>query len=150
MKSYIMQIVACAIVAVFADILSPKGWGKYVAIITGIFLFSCILSPLARWKNIDTVFDYEQQKSDYSDEGNEIYKNMLEMEFSKNVSMDVKEKIRQEFLKDVEVWTEIEISEEGEIEKIKKITIKGENITEDIKRRISYIYNVDEVVIGEF
>lgn len=146
MKSYIMQIIMCAIVAVFADILSPRGWGKYVAVVTGIIIFSVILTPVAKWKNIDVFSGLEETDNEYLEEGNEIYKDVLKKEFSKNISMDVQERIRQEFSKDAEVLTEIELSSEGDIEKIKRIEIKGKEITKDITERISYIYNVDEVV----
>ncbi len=142
-----MQIVGTAILAVFADILSPAGWKKYITIVTGMILLVVIVSPVSKWHSPDIIPDYQLEEEEVVAKGNEIYKDLIKYEFSKNVAKDIKERIRQEFSKDVLVEVMVEVSEEGGIDKISKIIIKGKDLGKEIGERISHIYNVSEVIL---
>lgn len=148
MKSYIIQIVGAAILAVFADILSPAGWKKYMGIITGMILLTVIVTPAAKWRGVDILSGYQETDAVLS-QGNEIYGDMMKNEFSKSIALDVRERIRQEFSADAVVEAEVEVNERGNIEKILKITITGEGLSRKIADRISFIYDVDEVVLND-
>lgn len=147
MKTYIIQIVGAALLAVFADILSPKGWKKYMGIVTGMILLTVIVTPVANLRGVDVLSGYRETDEVIS-RGNEIYGDMIKNEFSKSVAMDVRERIRREFSQDVSVEVEVEINDKGNIEKILKITISGTGLDKKIADRISYIYDVDEVVLN--
>ena len=147
MREYILKIVGAAIMAVFVDLLSPVGWKKYLGIISGIIILSVISSPVAELKNIDIMSGYADAQSVEAD-GLGIYSDMLKSEFSKRVATDVKERVREEFSKDVSVEAEVEVNEKGNIEKISKIIVTGSGLDKKIADRISYIYDVEEVVLN--
>ena len=78
--------------------------------------------------------------------GEEIYSDMLKKEFSENLALDIKERVKDEFSKEVSVEVSVEMNEKGCIKKITKIVLHGIEPNKEICGRISYIYNVDEVV----
>jgi len=149
MKAYILKIIGAAILAVFTDILSPSGWKKYIGIVTGIILLTVIISPVANWRDIDVMSGFETSDEIISS-GKTLYADTLRLEFSKKVANDVRERIKQEFDKETQVEVEIEVSSEGQIEKISKIIIRGKNLDSAVSDRVSYIYNVDEVILDAF
>lgn len=147
MKTYIIQIVGAALLSVFADMMSPAGWKKYMGIITGIILLTVIITPVARLKGVDILSDYSESR-DITLAGDELYSDMLKNEFSKSVALDIKERIRQEFAKEVSVEADVTVNEKGNIDKISSITLTGEGLNEKIAERISFIYDVDEVILN--
>lgn len=147
MREYILKITGAAILAVFVDLLSPNSWRKYLSIVSGIIILSVIISPVAELKNIDILSGYSENKV-IEGEGNRIYSDMLEKEFSKRIADDIRERVHEEFSKDVSVETMVEVNEKGNIEKISKIIISGHGLDNKISDRISYIYDVEEVVLN--
>lgn len=147
MKSYIIQIVGAALLSVFADILSPSGWKKYMGIITGIILLTVMITPAAKLNGIDIMSGYREAYEVTAD-GNILYSDMLKREFSKRIAIDVQERIRQEFSAEVSVAADVEVNDRGSIEKIISITISGENVNSKMADRISFIYDVDEVILN--
>lgn len=148
MKGYIIQIVGGALLAVFADIFSPSGWKKYISTVMGIILITIIMTPVARLKNIDIMSAYSEFGTEEKQTGTEIYADMLKKEFSEKLAVDIKERIRQEFSEDVSVEIIVEMNDNGGIDKISKIIISGIAPDKRISDRISYVYDVDEVVIN--
>lgn len=146
MRAYIIKIVGATILAVFGDMLSPPGWKKYIGIVSSLILMSVIVTPVAEIKGIDITSGYEDTQ--IADDGTMLYSSMLKQEFSKNIALDVKERILSEFSVDASVEAEVNVDDNGNIANISKIKITGENLTDEIKARISYIYDVDEVVIN--
>lgn len=149
MKSYVIQIVGAALLAVFADILTPDGWKKYMGIITGMILLTVMITPIAKFSGVDVLSGYRDSEEVVS-QGQEIYADMIKKEFSKSIALDVKERIRQEFSLDVAVEAEVETNDAGNIEKIIRITITGDSLSEKIADRIKYIYDVDEVLLNAY
>ncbi len=146
MKGYIIKIIGAALLSVFADIMSPKGWEKYIGVVTGMILLSVMVFPVAELKEIDLLKDIEGV--DYSVEtGLKQYQSALMSEFSKSIAIDVRDRIKREFDCDVSAEATVDIDDNGNIKSISKIIIKGNDLNTDIKERISYIYDVDEVVI---
>lgn len=148
MKAYIIRIVGAAILKIFADVFSPGEWRTNTNIITGIILLTVILSPVAQLKGIDILSGYESTEEVIKN-GDEIYADLLKEEFSKTVAKDVKERVRQEFSLDVAVEADVDVDDNGGIEKISRIIISGEEIPQKIAERISFIYDVREVILNE-
>lgn len=146
MKGYIVGIAGGAILAAFADIFSPSGWKKYISVVTGIILITIILKPIADFKNADILSAYTEFNDNAAADGEQIYSDMLKKEFSKKVAADIKERISMEFEKDVSVEVIVEMNDGGGIKKIDKIIIGGIDEDKKITERISYVYDVDEVV----
>jgi len=104
---------------------------------------------VANWRDIDVMSGFETSDEIISS-GKTLYADTLRLEFSKKVANDVRERIKQEFDKETQVEVEIEVSSEGQIEKISKIIIRGKNLDSAVSDRVSYIYNVDEVILDAF
>lgn len=149
MRGYILQIAGGAILAVFADIFSPSGMKKYIGAVTGIILITILLMPIAKIKNIDTDLGFEEFAASAVSDGENIYAELVEREFSERLALDIKERIKSEFKKDVSVEVSVDVSNEGGISKINKIIICGIGEDEKILERISYVYNADEVIMSE-
>ena len=148
MKTYILRIAGAALLAVFADMFSPSGWKKYMGIVTGIILMIVIVTPIANLQ-AGNVLGNCSESEEYTNDGAKLYADMLKREFSKSVALDVRERILNEFSKDTVVEAEIETDDDGNIEKILKITVSGRDLKKEIADRISYIYEVDEVILND-
>lgn len=148
MKTYIIQIAGAAILSVFADMFSPGGWKKYMGIITGIILMTVIVAPITGFWGKDVFLGYTES-AEYTEQGTQIYGDMLKKEFSKSIAIDVRERIWNEFSVDTVVETEVETDENGNIERILKIIVSGNDLKQEIADRISYIYEVDEVILND-
>lgn len=146
MNSYILQIIGGALLAVFADTFSPTGWKKYISPICGIILVTIIVSPIASHGGIDFVSPFSEADASYKAYGEEIYSDMLKEEFSKKLALDIQERIMSEFSAETSVETQITMNGKGGVEKIEKIIIRGIEPNKAVTDRISYIYNVDEVI----
>ena len=145
MKDYIIRIVGAALLATLADILSPSDWRKYIAIVSGMIILCTISSPIASIKGIDINLDAVDTE-DSAKAGEALYRDRLSAEFSKSIALDIKERIRQEFSKDVSAEVSVRLDDDGKIDKISSIVIKGRDIDQKIADRIAFIYDVDEVV----
>lgn len=53
MKGYITAIAAAAILSAFGEMLIPKGWSKYIGIMSGAVLLITLISPLLTLRGID-------------------------------------------------------------------------------------------------
>lgn len=147
MKAYIVKIVGAAILAVFADMLSPAEWKKYTSVITAVILMSVIITPIMNIRKIDLMSGYREEE--IIKDGEKIYSDMLKNEFSKKVADDVRTRIEEEFSLDTSVEVDVVLNDGG-IEKISRITVRGNGLSEKISERIKYIYDVEEVVLNAF
>ncbi len=149
MKAYLIRIVAAALSAALSDVLVPKQWKKYTGMITGLFLLLVLIKPITDFQKTDFFSDYALEDREVS-AGNEIYADLLRREFSEKIANDVRDRVRLEFSRDVSVETELLLDDQGNLEKIYSITIRGNKLPEKIRERISYVYDVEEVIlVGE-
>lgn len=149
MKNYILKIAGGTVLAVFADIFSPPGYKKYMGAVTGIILIAIVMSPVEELKNIELGLTYaESEASSAVNSGEQIYGELLKKEFSERIATDVRERIREEFSKDVSAEVTVETNDDGGISKIVRIVIIGTEPDEKISERIAYVYDVDEVVMN--
>lgn len=140
MKEYIILVAVAAIVAAFADILSPKEWHGYVRVITGFLILAVLLSPVAKLKNID-IFNVEEnfEVSDVS------IKDRVKEELAKNVEKDISQRAREEFGVEVTASVEIEVNEEHKIKGVRHIVINGRKIPEGLVKRLKEVYGCDSI-----
>ena len=149
MKAYLIRIVAAALSAAFSDVLVPMQWKKYTGMITGLFLLLVLIQPITDFQKTDFFSDYALEDREVS-AGNEIYADLLRREFSEKIANDVRDRVRMEFSRDVSVEAELLLDDQGNLEKILSITIRGNKLSEKIRERISYVYDVEEVIlVGE-
>lgn len=146
MKAYLIRIVAAALSAAFSDLLVPKQWRKYTGMITGLFLLLILIGPVTDFQKLDFFSAYSMEEQDQA-AGGKIYGELLRREFSERIAEDVRERIRTEFSKDVSVEAELLLDDQGNLEKILSITIHGSRLPEKIRERISYVYDVEEVIL---
>lgn len=149
MKAYLIRIVAAALSAALSDVLVPQKWKKYTGMITGLFLLLALIQPITDFQKTDFFSDYALEDREVS-AGNEIYADLLRREFSEKIANDVRDRVRLEFSRDVSVETELLLDDQGNLEKICSITIRGNKLPEKIRERISYVYDTEEVIlVGE-
>lgn len=140
MKEYIILVAVSAIVAAFADVLSPKEWRGYTRVIMGFLLLSVLISPLARLKNVE-IFS-ESQSFVASDTA---VKNQVAEELSKRVEADIAERILKEFGAQVSAKVELSVDNENRIGGIRSIVLTGKNIPSIAGERLKEVYGCDSV-----
>ena len=142
MRSYIIMVAAAAVLSAFCDILIPKGWQKYIGILTGAVLLTVLISPLItlRGGKLPELVLPEQEYIEY-DVNAEI-----KQELQKRVETDISERLMAEFGVDCRARVQITTQDEN-------ITGVGEialDCAEDgrISARLKEIYGCERVVFG--
>ena len=143
MKEYILKIVGVSLLAAFSEHLVDKKWKKYINLISGFMIISVLLSPFTFKRDIK-IFDEFELKSDYSKEGNEILYENVKKELEEKVASDLERRVLEEFSENVTADVTVLCDKNGKIEKVKKITIKGQE-NQKITDRVKFIYGADEV-----
>lgn len=143
MKQYIITIIGATILSAMADILSPDKWRKYVSIITGFIIISCIISPVSKLLNADIfagMDSFYESNTDYKNVERELILSQLE----EKVSEDIKKRIKNEFKKDINAKTSLYLNENNEIERVSSIIITGIPQNSAITKRLCEIYGIKE------
>lgn len=143
MKIYLMKIVGAVLICVFTDIALPEKWSKYIKIITGLIIISTIASPLEKPLNLNFK-EYFKASEKLEQTGEEYQISLIKKEFEKNVSNDIKNRIYDEFKKEISADVVVSLNDENKISGIKKIELKGE-INDEILNRINEIYAPKEI-----
>ncbi len=149
MKQYIILIVGAALLGVFADMISPDGWKKYVRIITGLVILSVIISPVAKIKDIDLFAGFDSQET-YKEEGQKVQKEAVASEFQRALEEDAQSIIDKEYGIKATVHADVRVNENGEIEEVESLEVEARRTPKELRDRLSYIYGVspDKVVLG--
>ena len=63
MTNYVTSIVAAAIFAGMASVLSPEKWRKYVGMITGIVIICIVISPIMKTNTVKIFDDFNSKIS---------------------------------------------------------------------------------------
>ena len=69
MKQYIITIIGATLLSAMANILSPDTWRKYISVITGFIIISCIISPISKLAKVDIFSgfdDFYEDRTDYA------------------------------------------------------------------------------------
>lgn len=143
MREYILSITAAAVLSSFAAILSPDKWRKYISVITGLVVISCIISPLSKFSKNDLFngFEYIENNESYS---LDMQKEIIIEELQKSIGDDISKRLFDEYGISVNAFAEITINDNNEITGIKKITVKGAKLTPMQKSRLCTIYGISE------
>ncbi len=140
MKGYITAVAAVAIMAALADVLIPKGWQKYISILTGAIVLITLTSPLIRFRGISpptfSVPDISYRKYSVEDE--------VEYELKKRIEEDISARLEDEF--NIKAISEVKLSvSDGKITGVKEITVFAkENAT--AAARLSEIYGLNKII----
>lgn len=143
MKQYIITIIGATLLSAMANILSPDKWRKYISIITGFIIISCIISPISKLLDMDIFAGVDQfydSRTDYESVERDLIVSRLEEE----VAADIEKRLKAEFNEDAEATVQLYINENNEIERVSKIVIKGAEKSSVKTKRLCEIYGIKE------
>ena len=143
MKQYILTVIGAAVLSSFTAILTPEKWRKYISLITGLVIISCIMTPVAKLTKTDLFSGF------YAIEDSEVYEKYRQSkiiidELEKNVAVDVEKRLNDEFGLKTDASVKIVTNDKNEITGIEKIRIKGDMLPSAARERLSYIYGIDK------
>ena len=139
MKAYIIKVALSAILAALSDVIAPKGWEKYINILTNSILLIVLISPVLSFKGIDfTVPEHENIEITKYDINYEIL-NSLKTEIEEDIEIRLKEEFNYPFKASVTL-------DESNLE---RVSVKEINLfpkpSDKIKERLYYIYECESV-----
>ncbi len=143
MREYVLKIVGAAIIGTFSEYLVPGDWKKYIKLISGLLMLTVLLLPFGM--NPERVFFESPSIEEYKKEGEQYLLDEVKSQLEASVELDAKNRVRDEFSKDVEVEVSLVTNSEGKIEKIEKIELIGEK-DEAITERLKFVYGTDAVI----
>ncbi len=150
MKEYIIVIASAAILSVFADMLSPEQWRKYVKIVTGFVIISVIIAPIAKIKNMDLLSEMDFENSVTINEVDYSSRLVID-EFERLVEEDIRDRIKNEYGKESSVRVTVRVNDEDKIEKIENVRIDVVSPPTALAGTIAQMYGIDisEVTVNE-
>ncbi len=146
MKEYILTIIGATLLSVLADIVSPEQWRKYIQLLTGLVIVSCILTPAFKIADLDLFSGFELSDTTL-EEGETLQKELGASELEQRVAEDAKQRIASEFHCEAEVEAEVLTDEQMQITGVKRIRIHGKNLPEGIAARIKEVYGTKNVEV---
>ncbi len=146
MKEYILTIIGATLLSVLADIVSPEQWRKYIQLLTGLVIVSCILTPAFKIADLDLFSGFELSDTTL-EEGETLQKELVASELEQRVAEDAKQRIASEFHCEAEVEAEVLTDEQMQITGVKRIRIHGKNLPEGIAARIKEVYGTKNVEV---
>ncbi len=139
MKSYIIKVASCAILAALSDVITPKSWQKYINILTNSILLLVLISPVLSFKGIELP-SFESEKI-------EIYEYSLDDEILASLKTTIEEDIESRLLDEFNYPFNATVtldSSDLENVRVKEITLFPKS-SEEIKDRLFYIYECESV-----
>ena len=147
MKTYFMSIMFAVLISVFAGMILPDKWDKYIKIITGLIIISTIVTPLKKtWD-----FNYDEYLLKYDEietDGTEYQRQLITKELGNKIKNDISDRLSEEFQVDPEVKVTIGIDQENKITGVKIIELNGDDLSDKIYDRLMEIYAPEEVIIN--
>ena len=139
MKSYIIRVASCAILSALSDVIAPRGWQKYINILTNSILLLVLISPVLSFKGIEIPSfestDIEIYEYNANDEILESLKTRIEE--------DIKTRLLDEFNYSFKVTVTLNESDLNNV-RVKEIKLFPKP-SEEIKDRLYYIYECESV-----
>lgn len=140
MKQYICTVAAVAIIAALSDILIPKTWQKYTAILTGSLLLITLISPLLRLRGITppelSFPEIEIREYSVTDE--------ITAKLKLQVEEDINKRIKNEFNVSVDAEINIIVSD-GKIMGVSEIYLYSKEVP-GIAERLSEVYGCQNII----
>lgn len=143
MREYIITVIGATLLSAAANILSPEKWRKYISVITGFVIISCIIAPVSELVNVDIFAgfdDFYEEKTDYE----AVEKSIITNGLAEGVEADIEERFKNEFGETVTADAELEINANGEIAGIGRIRIAGSDGAAEKTARLCEIYGIKE------
>lgn len=141
MKAYILSIIGATLISALSGILAPDKWRKYIGVITGFVIISCIISPIASITHTQLFkgFDEVEEGAQYS---NDMQIDMVREELERRVCEDIEKRLLEEFRIRIKADCDISINENREIIGIDRIYIKGTHLDKTAEARLCSVYGV--------
>ncbi|MGM9936958.1 MAG: stage III sporulation protein AF [Candidatus Ornithomonoglobus sp.] len=148
MKAYIISIAAASVISAVVTILTPKGWTKYVGIVTGLVVVMCIGQPLLQLMRTDVFEDFKYETERTSENGSQMLMEEIKKELTERIEEDAEQRLKNEFGAECEVSAVVSVDSAGKISGIEEMTVIGGNIDNAAIGRLRDIYGVKKVNYG--
>ncbi len=139
MKSYIIKVASCAILAALSDVITPKSFKKYINILTNSILLLVLISPILSFKGIE-IPSFESEKI-------EIYEYSIDDEILNTLKTRIEEDIENRLLDEFNYPFNATVTlDRSDLENVRVKEIKlFPKPSEEIKNRLFYIYECESV-----
>lgn len=143
MKEYILSIIGAAVLSSFAAMLSPEKQRKYIGVITGLVIISCIVSPISKLTGTELFggFEYIEDCEKYT---YDMQKEMIIEELNESIGEDVSKRLSEEYGINAAADVSVSVNENNEIDGITEIRIGGASLTNAQKARLCEVYGIRE------
>lgn len=148
MKAYIISIAGAAVLSAIVNMLSPEKWNKYIGIVTGLVITLAIGSPILSMMHTDVFSGFGFTDDGLSTIGTEQFYYEIRSELERRVENDVRSRMMTEFGTECTAEAEAQMSPDGQITGIGRITIYGEHLDNAAIGRLREVYGAAEVIIG--
>lgn len=143
MKQYIITIIGATLLSAMANILSPDSWRKYISVITGFIIISCIISPISKLAKVDIFSGFDEFYEDRTDYA-AVERDIILSRLKTSICSEIEARFKKEFDENVEAEVELYVNENNEIERISHIIIKGSEKEYTKTNRLCEIYGINE------
>ncbi|MDD6484336.1 MAG: stage III sporulation protein AF [Clostridiales bacterium] len=142
MKSYIITVIGATLLGAMADILAPEKWRKYISVITGFVIISCMIAPIGALVHTDIIKGFDSAGLEKTDYENAALEAVLE-ETQKRIAADIDKRALEEF--NIKAKSEVSLSLNGDnkIDGVNKIIIHAKRSL-PLTRRLCEVYGVEE------
>ena len=146
MKEYIITVIGATILSAMANILSPDSWRKYIGVITGFIIISCIISPISKLTDTDLFAGFDEFYEDRTDY-KQVERDFIIGQLEKKIAEDIEARFKNEFNEEVTASVALKVNENNEIEYVSHIKISGSDGAVQKTERLCEIYGIkrDEV-----
>lgn len=145
MKSYIISVAAAAVISAVMNMLAPRGWAKYVGIVTGLAVAACIGTPILRLAGEDLFGGISLKTESAARDGAEILDEEIKKELAARVESDAKIRLKREFGADCEVEAVIVSDGRGVVKGIGELTVTGGHLDNAAFARLREVYGAERV-----
>lgn len=143
MKEYVLSIIGAAVLSSFAAMLSPEKQRKYIGVITGLVIISCIVSPISKLIGTELFGGFEYIE-DYEKYTYDMQKEMIIEELNESIGKDVSKRLSEEYKINAAAEVSVSVNENNEIDGINEIRIGGVRLTTAQKARLCEVYGIRE------
>lgn len=148
MKGYIISVAAVSVISAVITMITPEKWGKYVGIVTGLVVTICIARPIINIMHADIFADFSVRVADNKTNGESLFYDKVKSELENRISDDAENRLKAEFGKECDVYTEAKADGEGNVSRVSKIIVYGDKIDYTAVGRLREVYGAEEVKYG--
>lgn len=142
MKAYMITIIGSLIMSALAGIVAPDKWRSYVRIITGFVVISCIISPVLAMTRTDFFKGFDTEAWDLQ-KGEDMQKDIVKKELKARIDKDIEERLEKEFGLSVKADSNIAVREDGAVEGVRGIRVRGDKLSDLAIKRLCEVYGIE-------